>query len=137
MEHDSSFKKQRRKKITARAVVIKKMLEVDMDEKNKKLFDLDEEINSIEKAIRRRKQKDWKHRELSSRLIEWNVSKTDIGNEIDAFKQIILDIEEVEDQVKLKIKELKKKFKNIPKGNPFDFTEYAEKQEEDNEMDFG
>ena len=58
MEHDSSFKKQRRKKITARAVVIKKMLEVDMDEKNKKLFDLDEEINSIEKAIRRRKQKD-------------------------------------------------------------------------------
>ena len=43
----------------------------------------------------------------------------------------------MEDQVKLKIKELKKKFKNIPKGNPFDFTEYAEKQEEDNEMDFG
>ena len=38
MEHDSSFNKQLRKEITAKAVMNKeiKMLEVDVDENNKK-----------------------------------------------------------------------------------------------------
>ena len=41
------------------------------------------------------------------------------------------------EQVKLKIKELKKKIKNTPKENPFEFTEYVEKQKQDNEIDLG
>ena len=63
--------------------------------------------------------------------------KTDFRNEIDALEQVISHIEEVKDEVKLKIKQLKKKIKNTPKGNPFDFTEYLEKQKEYNEMDIG
>ena len=43
MEHDSSFNKQLRKEITARAVVNKKIkiLEVDVDENNKTEYDVD------------------------------------------------------------------------------------------------
>ena len=43
MEHDSSFNKQLRKEITARAVVNKKIkiLEVDIDENNKTEYDVD------------------------------------------------------------------------------------------------
>ena len=39
--------------------------------------------------------------------------------------------------MKLKIKELKKKIKNLPKENLFDFTEYFKKQKEDDEGDLG
>ena len=52
-------------------------------------------------------------------------------------KQIISHIEEVKYRVKLKIKELKKKIRNIPKENPFDFTDIIEKQKEENEIDLG
>ena len=82
----------------------------------------------LKKAIGRRKQKDRKYRELSSRLNELIISKTDIRNKIDALKQIISHIEEIKDQVKLIIKELKKKIKNIPKENPFDFTGSLQKE---------
>ena len=34
-------------------------------------------------------------------------------------------------------KQLKKKIKNIPKDNPFDFTDIVKKQQEDNEIDLG
>ena len=59
MEHDSSFNKQLRKEITARAVINKKnrMLEVDLDKNNKKIYDVDMEIKRIKKAIPKRKRK--------------------------------------------------------------------------------
>ena len=44
-------------------------------------------------------------------------------------------MEEVKVQVKIKIQELKTKIKNVPKEDPFDFTEYVEKQKEDFEID--
>ena len=46
-------------------------------------------------------------------------------------------MEKLKDEVKLKIKQLKNKFKNLPKENPFDFTEYNNKQKEENEIDLG
>ena len=39
-------------------------------------------------------------------------------------------MEKLKDEVKLKIKQLKNKIKNLPKENPFDFTEYINKQKE-------
>ena len=59
MEHESSFNKQLRKEITARAVMNKKikMLEADIDGNNKKIDDADMEIKRIKTAISKRKQK--------------------------------------------------------------------------------
>ena len=71
------------------------------------------------------------------KLNELMNSKTDFKNKIDALKQIISHVEEVKDQVKLKIKQFKKKIKNIPKENPFDFTDFVKKQKEDDEIDLG
>ena len=70
MEEDSSFNKQLRKEITARAVMNKKikMLEADIDEINKKIDQITLERNRIKKTIRRRKQKYQHHRELSLRI---------------------------------------------------------------------
>ena len=51
--------------------------------------------------------------------------------------QIISHVERVKEEVKLKNKQLKNKIKNIPKENPFDFTDIVEKQKEDNEIDLG
>ena len=71
------------------------------------------------------------------RINKLNISKTDQKNKIEALKQKISHIEEVKEGVKLKIKQLKKKIKNLPVENPFDFTEYLEKQKEENEIDLG
>ena len=46
-------------------------------------------------------------------------------------------MEKLKDEIKLKIKQVKNKIKNLPKENPFDFTEYVNKQKEENEIDFG
>ena len=72
-----------------------KVLEIDIDENNKKTYDVEKEINTIQRAIRRRKQKDRKYRELSSRASEFKNLKTDIRNKIDALKQINSQIKEV------------------------------------------
>ena len=58
MEHDSSFNKQLRKEITARAVMNKqiKKIEVNIDENNEKLYDLDMEIKRIKKVIPKKKK---------------------------------------------------------------------------------
>ena len=66
-----------------------------------------------------------------------NNSKTELKNKIDALKQIISYLEEARDQGKHKINQLKEKIKNIPSENPFVFTEYFEKQKEENETDLG
>ena len=139
MEHNSSFNKQMRKEITARTEMNKeiKTLKADIDENNIKIFDADNEINRVKKAIRRRKQRDQNYRELSSRVNELINSKTDLRNKIDAIKQTISHIEEVKDGIKHKIKQLKKKIKNIPKDNPFDFTDIVKKQKDDDEIDLG
>ena len=37
-------------------------------------------------------------------------------------------MEKLKDGIKLKIKQLKNKIENLPKENPFDFTEYVNEQ---------
>ena len=139
MEHDSSFNNQKRKEVTAGTVMKKaiKRLNTDKDENNKKIYDVHKEINTIQKAIRRRKQKHKHHRELSLRANEFNNLKTEKSNKMEALRQIISHIEEVKNEVKHKIEELKKKNKNIPQENPFDFIEYFDKRKEDNEIYLG
>ena len=43
----------------------------------------------------------------------------------------------MKDEVKHKTKQFKNKIKNLPIENTFDFTEYLEKQKEENEKDIG
>ena len=59
MEHESSFNKQLRKEISARAVMNKKikMLEADIDENNKKIDDADMEITRIKKLYLKESKK--------------------------------------------------------------------------------
>ena len=71
------------------------------------------------------------------RLIELKNSKTDLKNKIDVLNQIFSHVEDVEEEVKLKIKQLKNKIKKHPKENPFEFTDIVEKQKEENEIDLG
>ena len=113
------------------------MLEADMDKNIETIDETILQMNRIKKSVPRRKQKHQHHRELSLRLNELYNSKTEIRKKIDALKQIISLIEDVKEQVKMIIKELKKKIKNIPKANPFDFTDYVEKQKEDIDIDLG
>ena len=86
MEHKSSFNKQLRKEITAKAVVNKKikMLETDIDGNNKKIHDADMEIKRIKKAISKRKQKNRNYIDLSLKINKHKFSKTDLKNKIDA-----------------------------------------------------
>ena len=60
------------------------MLKVDIHENNKKLFDVDKEINTIHKATRRRNQKHKRHREHSLRLNELKPLRTDLKIKIEA-----------------------------------------------------
>ena len=43
----------------------------------------------------------------------------------------------MKEEVKLNIKQIKKKIKNLPKENHFDFTDIVKKQKEDDEIDLG
>ena len=137
MEQDSSFNNQLRREITARAVMNKKinMLKSDIDGNNKKIYDVDKESKRVKKLIRKRKQKIRNYIDLSLRLIEIKNSKLDLKNEINALNQISSHVEDVKEEVKLKIKQLKNKIKNLPKENPFDFTHIVEKQKEEDEID--
>ena len=139
MEHKSSFNKQLRKEITARAVMNKeiKSLQENININIEGIYNVDKEIKRIKKLILKRKKKNRTYTDLSLRINKLNISKTDQKNKIEALKQIIPHIEEVKEGVKLKIKQLKKKINNLPIENPFDFTEYIEKQKEENEIDLG
>ena len=139
MEHKSSFNKQLRKEITARAVMNKeiKSLQENIIINIEGIYNVDKEVKRIKKLILKRKKKNRTYTDLSLRVNKLNISKTDQKNKIEALKQIIPHIEEVKEGVKLKIKQLKKKIKNLPIENPFDFTEYVEKQKEENEIDLG
>ena len=95
------------------------------------------EIKRIKKIILKRKKENRSYTDLSLRVNKLNISKSDLKNEIEALKQIISHIEEVKDQIKIKIEQLKKKIKVLPVENPFDFTEYIEKEKVENEIDFG
>ena len=139
MEQYSSFNNQLRKEITARSVMNKKikMLKYDIDENNKKIYDVDKEINRIKKVIRKRRRKNKQFQDLYLKINKLKFSKIDIKNEIEALDQIILHMEKLKDGIKLKIKQLKNKIKNLPKENPFDLTDIVEKQKEENEIDLG
>ena len=136
MEHESSFNKQLRKEITARAVMNKeiKTLQGNIDKNIGEMYNVDMEIKRIKKLILKRKKKNRSYTDLSLRLIELKNSKTDLRNKIDALNQKITHIEDAKEQVKLKIKQLKNKIKKLPKENPFDFTDIVK---EDNEIDLG
>ena len=114
-----------------------KTLKADIDENNIKIYDVEKKLNRIRKAMRRRKQKLQKYRELSSRFNELINIKTDLKNKKEALNQLISHIEEVKDEVKLKIKQLKKKIRKLPIENPFDFTGYVENQNKKNEIVLG
>ena len=139
MEHKSSFNKQLRKEITARAVMNKeiKSLQENIDINIGEIYNVDMEIKRIKKLILKRKKKNRSYTDLSLRINKLNISKTDLKNKIEALKQIISHIEEGKNRVKSKIKQLKKKIKILPVENPFDFTEYVENQKEENEIDLG
>ena len=139
MEQNSSFNNQLRREITARSVMNKKikMFKENIDENNKKIDNINKEINRIKKVIRKRRQKNKQFQDLYLKINKLKVSKIDIKNEIEALDQIILHMEKLKDEFKLKIKQLKNKIKNLPKENPFDFTEYVNKQKEENEIDVG
>ena len=139
MDHDSSFNKQLRKEISARAVMNKeiKSLQENIDINIEEIYNADMEIKRIKKVILKRKKKNRTYTDLSLRVNKLNISKTDLKNKIEALKQIISHIEQAKEEVKLKIKQLKQKIKNLPKENPFDFTEYVKEQEEDKEIDLG
>ena len=139
MEHISSINKQLRKEITARAMMNKqiKSLQQNIDENIEEIYNVDMEIKRIKKLILKRKKKNRTYTDLSLRVNKLNISKTDLKNKIEALRQIISHIEYVKDVVRLKIKQLKKKIKKIPVENPFDFTDYVEKQKEENEIDLG
>ena len=139
MEQDSSFNNQLRREITARAVMNKKikMLKSDIDGNNKKIYDVDKEINRIKKVIRKRRQKNKQFQDLHLKINKLKFSKIDIKNEIEALDQIILHMEKLKDEIKLKTKRLKNKIKNLPKENPFDLTDIVEKRKEENEIDLG
>ena len=86
MGHDSSFNKQLRIEIKARAVMNKKIgtLQADIDEINLKNHDVVKEIITIQRAIRKRKQKDGKHHDLFLRVTRLKNLRTEIRNKIDA-----------------------------------------------------
>ena len=136
MEHNSSFNKQLRKEITARSVMNKiiKTFKYNIDENIKKIDDINKEIIKIKKVIRKRKQKNHQFQDLSLKFNKLKYSKIDIKNEIDALNQIIPVIEDAKEQVKLENKQLKNKIKNLPKENPFDFTDIVK---EDDVIDLG
>ena len=98
---------------------------------------MSKEINRINKALHRRKQGDRRYRDLSLRIFELDNSKTELKYKKDASKQIISHVEEAKELVKLKIKELKRKNKKCGSKIPFEYTQYHEKQKEDNEKDLG
>ena len=139
MEHESSFSKQLRKEITAKAVMNKeiKSLQENIDINIEEIYNVDKEIKRIKKLILKRKKKNRTYTDLSLRINKLNISKTDLKNKIEALKQIISHIEQAKEEVKLKIKQLKIKIKKLPIENPFDFTEYVKEQEEDKEIDLG
>ena len=139
MEYKSSFNNQLRKEITARAVMNKeiKSLQENIDINFEEIYNADMEIKRIKKVILKRKKKNRTYTDLTLKVNKLNISKTNLKNKIDALKQIISHIEQAKEEVKLKIKQLKKKIKNLPVENPFDFTDYVEKQKEENEIDLG
>ena len=114
-----------------------RMLKSDIDGNNKKIYDVDKEINRIKKVIRKRRQKNEQFQDLYLKINKLKFSKIDIKNEIEALDQIIRHMEKLKDEIKLKIKQLKNKIKNLPKENLFDFTECINKQKDENEIDLG
>ena len=96
MEHNSSFNKQLRKEITARAVMNKeiKSLQENIDKNIEEIYNVDMEIKRIKKIILKRRKKNRSYIDLSLRVNKLNNSKTDLKNKIEALKQIISHIEE-------------------------------------------
>ena len=114
-----------------------KLLVADIDENNNKIYDVDIEIKRNQKNLYLKQRKNRNYTDFSLRLFELKNSKTVLRNKIDALKQIFSHIEEARQQIKLKIKHLKNKTKNIPEEKPFEFTDFVKKQKEGDEIDLG
>ena len=80
MEHKSSFTKQLRKEITAKAVMNKeiKTLEESIDKNIEEIYNVDMEIKRIKKLILKRKKKNRSYTDLSLRVNKLNISETDL-----------------------------------------------------------
>ena len=77
MEHKSSFNKQLRKEITARAAMNKEIetLKGDIDKTIEEIYNTDMEIKRIKKVILKRKKKNRTYTDLSLRVNKLNISK--------------------------------------------------------------
>ena len=106
------------KKLGRRKTIYKKNIE--------EVAGICKEFKRIKKVIGKRKQEYRKKSGVSLRLRDLKDSKKTTINNVERLKQTLLQTEELKKTIKLKIKELKKSFMNLPKENPFDFTEYLE-----------
>ena len=138
MEHKASYYKKLRIAIAVRAAMfeIVRMSAADIDGNGEKKT-IAREINRFKKAMPTRRQKGRKHQELALRVKELKILKTEIRSFMDALTKIISHIEGERDLYKFKIEQCKRRIKTHPSENPFDFTEYAEMQKEENEINFG
>ena len=77
MEHESSYSKQLRKEISARAVMNKeiKSLQENIDINIEEIYNVDKEIKRIKKLILKRKKKNRTYTDLSLRINKLNISK--------------------------------------------------------------
>ena len=94
-------------------------------------------MTELKKLYVKEDKKNKQFQDLYLKINKLKFSKIDIKNQLEALDQITLHMEKLKDGIKLKIKQLKNKIKNLPKENPFDFTEYVNKQKEENEIDLG
>ena len=76
-----------------------RLLEADIDKNDEKIDEISRETNRIKEVLRRRRQKDRKHRELSVEVNELKNSKTGIRIDLEAFKQIISLVKKAKDLV--------------------------------------
>ena len=77
MEHKSSFNKQLRKEISARAVMNKEIesLQENIDINIEEIYNVVKEIKRIKKLILKRKKKNRTYADLSLRISKLNISR--------------------------------------------------------------
>ena len=71
------------------------------------------------------------------RLIDIKFLKNIFFKNVARLKQTISEMEELNMKIKLKIKEVEIKDKNLPEENLFDFVDCLEEERKENEIDLG
>ena len=70
-------------------------------------------------------KKNRNYSDLSLRLNGLKDLKNITVSNVERLKLTVLEMEELNKTIKVKIKDLRKISRNLPKENPFDFTEYV------------